>query len=952
MPLLSFFQQYSQGKIFCCLIVVAAIAFCHWKPAEADEDNSPIIRLHGKVILPASVSLGDLNCELVERVDDRLFDFEVTPIELKEDLTFQTQTIGQSNLSTITVRTFDRKWIGTWAYQDHGLLSKSAEEIQLKMVPVKLRALQITFDSKPLSGATVFIGDEYNVEPMKTGTDGIVWFDAHDQKDVIVAAMAQDRLIAIPDRVRLPDDGSSVQLELEQWERKPVQVVGTDGKPIPHVSIACRGIGNEKQTKDPSLQSLYAKSDTDGMTTPVLYSDERLVFDVLSANMRFVSVDRSTKPYRVVVAPVQPNVEVRGKLVLPSEIGEGLLLSGDSFQNEIRNRMSTFKCRVKWDGSFVASVHPEYTYSVFINDATWVSSPWSGIMASTKPDLAKPLSLEIVQGEEVEVLVSRGKDIAPVAGVWVQFAQPHRYSWKDEGKERSGSGGRRWAVQTDSEGIASTRARQGELTTYTYEDNRMEELKATVRPGETTVLNLHRKAPEPVAFDGLVKILDAADSQVTFSQISINVYLYDVNRPTAKLAVDNEGRFHGKAANPRFALVATTEDKQFCGIQVVDLGAGKAEPLVIEVNPTVSIYGRIVDSDGFSFPNVKVQFCLPPVIRSPKNEPFNGTIFHTENRNTTTDKWGKYVFQNVCSRVPFSIDAHNLDNAVWTSYQNTLEPPLPLLPTIFLPEDELNSNPIQTRIKNRANSSRLLNTNAVFVYHGSDKSAADMARGLFGQGAFAVTRDLSPLVVSDATLKSDPANAAWLKEQGWGLSSDQELLLVLFDQTGKAITSKRVQATENITSISEIIDQKQIQLVPHSRNAQSRFDNALDLAKKTDRDIWINFVSIRNPASIALLRWLEEHRQELENHFVLMQIDWIRDEKGEAIMDRYGVTREQAPNLIGVLVNQEGVLLQDTTGESPYKQMWCIDRDRIGTLMKSASKPIDASQLKAWMDSM
>ena len=96
----------------------------------------------------------------------------------------------------------------------------------------------------------------------------------------------------------------------------------------------------------------------------------------------------------------------------------------------------------------------------------------------------------------------------------------------------------------------------------------------------------------------------------------------------------------------------------------------------------------------------------------------------------------------------------------------------------------------------------------------------------------------------------------------------------------------------------------------------------------------------------------QEHRQELEKHFVLMQIDWIRDEKAEAIMNRYGVTREQAPNLIGVLVNKEGVFLQDTTGESPYKQMWCIDRDRIGALMKSASKPIDASQLKAWMDSM
>ena len=82
-----------------------------------------------------------------------------------------------------------------------------------------------------------------------------------------------------------------------------------------------------------------------------------------------------------------------------------MLLGGLSSQNEVPHMVSTFQCRVKRDGSFVASVHPEYTYSVFINDATWVSSPWSGILASTKPDLAKPLSLDIVQGEQVEVLV-------------------------------------------------------------------------------------------------------------------------------------------------------------------------------------------------------------------------------------------------------------------------------------------------------------------------------------------------------------------------------------------------------------------------------------------------------------------------------------------------------------------------------------------------------------------
>ena len=230
-----------------------------------------------------------------------------------------------------------------------------------------------------------------------------------------------------------------------------------------------------------------------------------------------------------------------------------------------------------------------------------------------------------------------------------------------------------------------------------------------------------------------------------------------------------------------------------------------------------------------------------------------------------------------------------------------------------------------------------------------------MAKGLFSRGAFETTRDLCPLVIPDSAMKEDPANAAWLKEQGWGLSNDLEILLVLFDQAGKPIVSKRIQATDNITSIAEIIELKQLQLVKQSWDAQSRFDNALESAKRTERDVWINIVSIRNPASMALLRWQDENRKELEKHFVLLQLDWIRDSNADAILDRYGIARNEETGLISVLVDKDGLLLHDTTGESPYKEMQpsqFIDRDRIGALMKAASHPMDAQQWKALFDSL
>ena len=114
-------------------------------------------------------------------------------------------------------------------------------------------------------------------------------------------------------------------------------------------------------------------------------------------------------------------------------------------------------------------------------------------------------------------------------------------------------------------------------------------------------------------------------------------------------------------------------------------------------------------------------------------------------------------------------------------------------------------------------------------------------------------------------------------------------------------------------------------------------------------------MSIRNPASIALLRWQDENRKELEKHFHLMHIDWIRDNKADAILDRYGIASKEKTGLVSVLVDKDGVLLHDTTGESPYKEMQpsqFIDRVRIGDLMKAASRPMDAQQWKALFDSL
>ncbi len=938
--------------------IVFAFGLSHQARAQFEADDGPRIRLRGKVLLPTGLAPRDFLCEIVEQVPNRLFEFNTLPIKLDEDATFETSTSGLSYRTVITVRSLDGQWKGSWSSTIHDLLSDSKEPILLKLAVPVLQKIQVTCGSLPVAGAHVFVSDAFYPEPIQADQAGMVSVSRLElHQPVFLAAVADGRLVASVVYETLPKDGTSFQLELKEWELEPVQIVGTDGKPIANVAIAYGSIGSEKFSSNAELRCLTARSDENGMTTPILFSDLRYAFDVLSPDLRFVSFQRTTQPFQVVVAPVQPNAEVRGKLAMPEGIGDGLLLSGSSFQNEVKNMSSTFQCRVNKDGSFIASVHPEYTYCVYVEDAKWVSAPWTGILASSRPELVKPLTLNVVEGEAVEVLVTRGKELAPAAGVWVHFSQPHSITWIDDGQTKNGSTGPRWWAYSDEDGIITTRARVGEIESYVIDGRWKADAKATVRPGETTVLSFHHDVQEPIAFEGRLKISDDVESGFPWSKVSVELYLYEVYRATAKLAVDDQGVFRGQAASPRIAVLARSLDGKYRGVQVVDLEASDADPLVIQLNRSVTVKGRMVDPDGFSFPNAKIELDTRPLIRWEKKKPFGSTIFHTENVNTTTDSQGKYVFKNACSGVPMAMFAHAHDsgNATTILYENELQPPIAHLPTVVLTEQDQMSVPLQKRIDNRVDSSRLLNTNTILVYNGTEKSAIEMSKGLFGRAAAGATRHLSPLLVSDSTLKSDPANSAWLKEQGWGLSHDHELLIVLFDQTGKPIVTKRVDANENITSINELIDPKQIQLVDQSWDAQARFDQALELARRTDRDVWISFVSIRNPASIAFSRWQREHRQELEKHFVLLQIDWIRDERIDAILDRYSIARDSANQLIGVLVNHDGELLQDTTGEAHYKHIepfQFVDRERIGDLLKAASKPINHPQWEKWLDSL
>lgn len=156
-------------------LVLAVLIVIQQGAADLRADDGPYINLKGKVILPAGVDRLELICELVEEKPNRPFRFEVTPIKIKDDLTFVTRTTGRSYRTALIVRSADKKWAASWYCDQYELLSNSAKQLELKLVPAERRAVQVTYEAQPQAGATVFVCDEFNTEPMTTDKDGIVW---------------------------------------------------------------------------------------------------------------------------------------------------------------------------------------------------------------------------------------------------------------------------------------------------------------------------------------------------------------------------------------------------------------------------------------------------------------------------------------------------------------------------------------------------------------------------------------------------------------------------------------------------------------------------------------------------------------------------------------------------------------------------------------------------------
>ena len=929
--------KLGQPTIFLYALCLA-LQFCASFKAIGDDThpvpNSPWFTLQGKIIAPNDVSPDDLICEAIERYNAGLGFFRQS-IALNQSGQFETKVQGLQSSVVIHARTKDNRLQAYWNCSDTDLRTKCQEKIELTLAPAADFRFRLVHEGKPMQGAMLIV-DGFCTAIATSNEEGFATakLPAGDRPLVAVAYHQEKQLAQVKTDFLGPSEYTPfLELKLDRWDVRSIRVEDTTGKPLPNIRVSAGPISDLDQKNAFALPEFSGLSDQLGETTPLWFSDELWRLKVLTPGYRIVSNDAKSHN-RLVLAKMTPDVVVEGRIDLPEGVSSGLLIEGQSQQSERPNSVSMTRCRVNEDGSFRLPVHPNYTYSIFVDDAEWLSKNWEGVLARSDSTPSNKPKLEFTQGESVEVLLMEGPELTPAPNVFVRF---------------DSQGGRRWYGVTNEDGVVSTRALPGDYHVYVNMAPWREDLNTKVVEGDPKVIMFHRQLEKTFAFRGKLNINAANKAQTNWETCELVLLSADDYRFNKKISVDKDGNFRGESPHDKVALVATSSDKQSEGFVIDIIGSEEYSPLEITLNSTVAIRGKTLDADGFPLEGLDVQIDPRAPIAWRKEDGKRG-FFDLRTIYSNTDSSGRFSVESIVSGAPIAgfMSFQGRGNGAETLlYNHSIEPgETRTLPTLVHDIDaSMFAVSIGTRLERRVSSAKLMNTNVLFVLHGSAPSAKDTAKILVQRRNETLMRHCLPMVISNDALAIDPAKADWVSKQGWPIPNQEEVFVAILGRSGQVLMKRLLTSNDNVATLSELMRPSQLDLEADDWNAARKFKSALQQATSSNRDVWLSVLDPNDGTALALKRWQEVHRETLEKSFVMLSFDLIRDEGVFDVLEKESLTLSKKP--INLLFSPDGSeLWNEQQQETKELKYFCIDRAIMEPLLKAATqRPVEVADL-------
>ena len=181
---------------------------------------------------------------------------------------------------------------------------------------------------------------------------------------------------------------------------------------------------------------------------------------------------------------------------------------------------------------------------------------------------------------------------------------------------------------------------------------------------------------------------------------------------------------------------------------------------------------------------------------------------------------------------------------------------------------------------------RLWHAPALVVASGPGKESTDFLKRLASDEAYieAEWKYCFPLKITPERLAADAGGKAEYSKRGWHVPAAGEVVLAAMSGDGKSLGHFVLKAadSEGVKKATAFL----VKHAPHESPAIAAVEAALAEAKKTKRNVFFQTGGLRCGPCYLFARWIDQHRAELDKHFVFVKLSNLHS-NWEAVIDRY-----------------------------------------------------------------
>lgn len=577
--------------------------------------------------------------------------------------------------------------------------------------------------------------------------------------------------------------------------------------------------------------------------------------------------------------------KISGQVIGDSKFAGGFSVKLGSFQAEQEDKIDYVYSFSDADGNFSADVLPDASYAVFLEDNKWVANAIDSIPFESKTQQENPLELFLSHGIPVRITLTQGSNRNPISHAWVNLRSRHEITWHEDGRAQSGSLGRDTNAYSNYTGVIEILAPEGELEASVYLPDWQVKQKIDVRRGESNEIQFHRKVDQRVEVTG--KIVPWKKDQQQIAGATLHIRAIDgESADEFRFVADEEGSFRIETNATKLGAIAYSADKRFGGALVIK---EFAKPARIELHPTKSFSGKIIDQDGNPVANHLVWASI-----SIEDEQKSGTAFPTTfylpRIESQTDSEGNYRFDGLPCQTRIRLDTNTLENdsnrsgSIDEVYYLPNDEPRSQVTKIGKSTSRNKSLPLAERFASMLRDARLGSYHLMVIFYdkSEEPSREFINKYLLDYSEHMAVASYMQLPVDIKEL-SEGNNEAVVDRLDWPKTT-QGVFVCAYDIEGTELGRIRIdpQAPDAAVAAYQFIERHG----PAQQDAEAKWNNAFQLAKEQSKHVWVRIGGRYCGPCFELSRWIDDHREILEKDFILLKIDNVRDLHGKAIAER------------------------------------------------------------------